>query len=159
PAFLFHSLLLPLKNVSASAEDESDHSLYSSALQLCCHVWSRSMRWLDVSVANLTCTQYWVIYLRVLQDAVWPGGSLPALPRPERSHQQKEDTKQHPVRPHDLLSDMLGSDKYQLSWQTALESLQDPYINRHLVYCIWDLLLEFLVPETSEEDFQKTLLQ
>lgn len=120
--------------------------------------------WLDVSVANLTCTQYWVIYLRVLQEAVWPGGSLPAQPRPERSHQQKEDTKQQSLHClmsllPDLLSDMLGSDKYQLSWQTALESLQDPYINRHLVYCIWDLLLEFLVPETSEEDFQKTLLQ
>ncbi|XP_064830711.1 sorting nexin-19 [Oncorhynchus masou masou] len=121
-------------------------------------------RWLDVSVANLTCTQYWVIYLRVLQEAVWPGGSLPAQPRPERSHQQKEDTKQQSLHClmrllPDLLSDMLGSDKYQLSWQTALESLQDPYINRHLVYCIWDLLLEFLVPETSEEHFQKTLLQ
>lgn len=30
----------------------------------------------------------------------------------------------------DLVSDMLGSDKYKLSWQTALDSLQDPYINR-----------------------------
>ncbi|XP_010891983.1 sorting nexin-19 [Esox lucius] len=121
-------------------------------------------RWLDVSVANLTCTQYWVFYLRVLQEAVWPGGSLPAQPRPERSKQQKEDTKDQSLHClmrllPDLLSDMLGSDKYKLSWQTALESLQDPYINRHLVYCIWDLLLEFLVPETSEEDFQKTLLQ
>lgn len=25
---------------------------------------------------------------------------------------------------------MLGSDKYKLSWKTALDSLQDPYINR-----------------------------
>lgn len=88
----------------------------------------------------------------------------PAQSHPAHSHQQKEDTKQQSLHClmsllPDLLSDMLGSDKYQLSWQTALESLQDPYINRHLVYCIWDLLLEFLVPETSEEDFQKTLLQ
>lgn len=30
----------------------------------------------------------------------------------------------------DLVSDMLGSDKYKLSWQTALDSLQDPFINR-----------------------------
>lgn len=32
--------------------------------------------------------------------------------------------------PLDLVSDMLGSDKYKLSWQTALDSLQDPFINR-----------------------------
>lgn len=30
----------------------------------------------------------------------------------------------------DLVSDMLGSEKYKLSWQTALDSFQDPYINR-----------------------------
>lgn len=30
---------------------------------------------------------------------------------------------------------------------------------RHLVYCIFDLLLEFLVPEIPEEDFQRSLLQ
>ncbi|XP_038817760.1 sorting nexin-19-like [Salvelinus namaycush] len=120
--------------------------------------------WLNVSVANLTCTQYWVIYLRVLQEAVWLGGSLPAQLRPAHSHQQEEDTKQQSLHClmkllPDLLSEMLGSDKYRLSWQTALESLQNPYINRHLVYCIWDLFLKFLVPETSEENFQKTLLQ
>ncbi|XP_070290181.1 sorting nexin-19-like [Salvelinus sp. IW2-2015] len=40
--------------------------------------------WLNVSVANLTCTQYWVIYLRVLQETVWLGGSLPAQPSPAR---------------------------------------------------------------------------
>lgn len=30
---------------------------------------------------------------------------------------------------------------------------------RHLVYCIFDLLLEFLVPEIPEENFQRSLLQ
>lgn len=30
---------------------------------------------------------------------------------------------------------------------------------RHLVYSILDLLLEFLVPEIPEEDFQRSLLQ
>ncbi|KAM4628193.1 sorting nexin-19 [Polymixia lowei] len=121
-------------------------------------------RWLDVSVANLMCTQYWVAYLQIVQEAVWPGGSLPAVPRPERSQQQKDHTKQHVLHClmrllPELVSDMLGSDKYRVSWRTALDSLQDPYINRHLVYCICDLLLEFLVPEIPEEDFQRILLQ
>ncbi|XP_037631371.1 sorting nexin-19-like [Sebastes umbrosus] len=120
-------------------------------------------RWLDVSVANLTHTSYWVVYLQVIQESVWPGGALPTAPRLERSQQQKDSTRQQALHSlmrllPDLISDMLGSDKYKLSWQTALDSLQDPYINRHLVYCIFDLLLEFLVPEIPEEDFQRSLL-
>ncbi|XP_033833089.1 sorting nexin-19-like [Periophthalmus magnuspinnatus] len=121
-------------------------------------------RFLDVSVANLLCTRYWAMYLQVIQEAVWPGGTLPTAPEVIRSQQQKDDTKQEALQClmqllPDLISDVLGSDKYKLSWENALDSLQDPYINRHLVYCIFDLLLEFLVPETSEEDFQKSLLQ
>ncbi|KAL7400634.1 hypothetical protein ABVT39_015269 [Epinephelus coioides] len=120
-------------------------------------------RWLDVSIANLTCTRYWVVYLQVIQEAVWPGGALPTAPQLERSQQQKDSTRQQALQClmrllPDLVSDMLGSDKYKLSWQTALDSFQDPYINRHLVYCIFDLLLEFLVPEIPEEDFQRSLL-
>ncbi|KAJ8280603.1 hypothetical protein GJAV_G00056760 [Gymnothorax javanicus] len=120
-------------------------------------------RWLDVGVANLTCTQSWVTYLRVLQEAVWPGGVLPTQPRPQRSQQQKEETRQQSLHClmkliPDLISDMLGSDKYKSSWQTVLDSFQDPDINRHLVYCVCDLLLECLVPESSDQDFQKSLL-
>ncbi|XP_068441168.1 sorting nexin-19 [Clinocottus analis] len=121
-------------------------------------------RWLDVSVANLTCTAYWVTYLQVVQEAVWPGGALPTAPRPERSRRQKDDTRQEALSClmrllPDLISDLLGSDKYKLCWQTALDSLQDPFINRHLVFCLFDLLLEFLVPEIPEEDFQRSLMR
>lgn len=120
--------------------------------------------WLDVRVANLMCTRYWVKYLLVIQEAVWPGGALPTKPKIERTQQQKEATKQEALQClmdllPDLISDMLGSDKYKITWQNALDSLQDPFINRHLVYSVLDLLLEVLVPETSEEDFQKSLLQ
>lgn len=55
-------------------------------------------RWLEVGVANLTCMQYWVTYLRVLQQAVWPGGNLPTHPRPQRSQQQRDDTKQQSLK-------------------------------------------------------------
>lgn len=51
------------------------------------------LRWLDVGIAHLTSAPCWVIYLRVLQDAVWPGGELPAVPRPERSPEQREKTR------------------------------------------------------------------
>ncbi|XP_072557160.1 sorting nexin-19 isoform X3 [Paramormyrops kingsleyae] len=120
-------------------------------------------RWLEVRVANLTCTQYWVVYLQLLQEAIWPGGLLPAWPCPQRTPQQKEDTWKltllclMKLLP-DRISNLLGPEKYKLSWQVVLDSLQEAQINRHLVCSIWDLLLEFLIPESSSEDFQKILL-
>ncbi|KAL6463800.1 hypothetical protein MHYP_G00281910 [Metynnis hypsauchen] len=121
-------------------------------------------RWLEVGIAHLISAPCWVIYLRVLQEAVWPGGDLPVGPQPERSPEQREETRLQcldclmKLFP-ELIPDILGCEKYKLSWEHMLESLQDPHINRHLVYCIFDLLLEFLVPESSEEGFQKYLLQ
>ncbi|XP_028321134.1 sorting nexin-19 [Gouania willdenowi] len=121
-------------------------------------------RWLAVGVANLTSPRYWVIYLQVIQEAVWPGGALPTQDVEERSQQQKDISKQQAL--HCLMgllpgvaSDVLGSEKYKVSWQTALDSFQDPVINRHLVYCLFDLLTDFLVPELLEENFQKNLLK
>ncbi|XP_049448718.1 sorting nexin-19a [Epinephelus fuscoguttatus] len=121
-------------------------------------------RWLDVGVAHLTSAPCWVIYLQVLQEAVWPGGTLPAQPRPERSAAEREETKEQcldclmQLLP-ELITDMLGSEKYRLSLETMLESLQDHQINKHLIYCICDLLLEFLIPESCNEAFQRSLLQ
>uniref|UniRef100_A0A3P8RVP6 Sorting nexin 19a n=1 Tax=Amphiprion percula TaxID=161767 RepID=A0A3P8RVP6_AMPPE len=121
-------------------------------------------RWLDVGVAHLTSAPCWVIYLQVLQEAVWPGGTLPTQPRPERSVAERGETKEQcldclmQLLP-ELITDMLGSEKYRLSLETMLESLQDHQINKHLLYCICDLLLEFLIPESCDEAFQKSLLQ
>ncbi|XP_059406752.1 sorting nexin-19a [Carassius carassius] len=121
-------------------------------------------RWLDIGIAHLTSAPCWVIYLRVLQDAVWPGGDLPVVPRTERSPEQREKMRLQCLQClmrlfPELITDILGTEKCRLVWEHVLESLQDPSINRHLVYCVFDLLLEFLVPEFSEETFQKSLLQ
>ncbi|XP_051970248.1 sorting nexin-19-like [Xyrauchen texanus] len=121
-------------------------------------------RWLEVRIAHLTSTPYWVIYLQVLQEAVWPGCELPVGLQPEKSPEQRNKTRLQCLHClmqlfPEFLTDMLGSEKCRLVWEHVLESLQDPSINRHLVYCIFDLLLEFLVPEFSEEMFQRSLLQ
>ncbi|XP_041864961.1 sorting nexin-19a isoform X2 [Melanotaenia boesemani] len=121
-------------------------------------------RWLDVGVAHLTSAPCWVIYLQVLQEAVWPGGTLPSQPQPERSAAERQETKEQcldclmQLLP-ELITDMLGSEKYRLSLETMLESFQDHQINKHLIFCICDLLLELLIPESCDEAFQKSLLQ
>ncbi|KAK5858366.1 hypothetical protein PBY51_002512 [Eleginops maclovinus] len=120
-------------------------------------------RWLDVGVAHLTSAPCWVIYLQVLQEAVWPGGTLPAQHWPERSPAEREETKEQcldclmQLIP-ELITDILGSEKYRLSLETMLESVQDHQINKHLIYCVCDLLLEFLIPESCDEAFQGSLL-
>ncbi|XP_072342715.1 sorting nexin-19 isoform X2 [Scyliorhinus torazame] len=120
-------------------------------------------RWLEVQICNLTCTQHWVVYLKLLQEAIWPGGTLPKWPKPVRTQEQKAQTQE--LAFHCLMKmlpalvpEILGEEGYKKTWQLVLESLQDPMINRHLIYCIWDLLLEFLIPEASSEEFQKSLL-
>ncbi|XP_041090940.1 sorting nexin-19 [Polyodon spathula] len=131
-----------------------------------CHMSHVSLcfRWLEVHIANMTSTPYWVTYLRVLQEAIWPGGFLPTRPRLIPTAEQKEETRKQCLEclmklVPDFVPELLGVEKYRVSWQVVLESLQDPHINRHLVYCMCDLLLEFLVPESSNEDFQKSLLK
>ncbi|GCB62123.1 hypothetical protein scyTo_0000010, partial [Scyliorhinus torazame] len=116
-----------------------------------------------VQICNLTCTQHWVVYLKLLQEAIWPGGTLPKWPKPVRTQEQKAQTQE--LAFHCLMKmlpalvpEILGEEGYKKTWQLVLESLQDPMINRHLIYCIWDLLLEFLIPEASSEEFQKSLL-
>ncbi|XP_061537174.1 sorting nexin-19 isoform X2 [Phycodurus eques] len=96
-------------------------------------------RWLDVSVANLTCTRYWVHYLQIIQESVWPGGVLPTSPQTERSQQQKDNSKKQALYClmnllPDLITDLLSSDKYKLSWQTVLDSFQNPYINSSIEF-------------------------
>uniref|UniRef100_A0A3Q4BU82 Uncharacterized protein n=1 Tax=Mola mola TaxID=94237 RepID=A0A3Q4BU82_MOLML len=83
-------------------------------------------RWLDVSVANLMCTRYWVAYLQVIQEAVWPGGSLPTTPQHERSQQQKDSTRQQAL--HRLMSLLPGTCTHKVSTKI------DQYIVRILAY-------------------------
>ncbi|XP_055004631.1 sorting nexin-19a [Boleophthalmus pectinirostris] len=173
------------KNTKASGKSSTDTAVADVALNILCLLMKDQWnwlcteniqktirllfgtfieRWLDVGVAHLTSAPCWVIYLQVLQEAVWPGGTLPAQPRPERSTSQREETKERCLEclmqliPQ-LVTDMLGTEKFCLSLETVLESLQDYQINKHLLYCICDLLLELLIPESCDESFQTSLLQ
>lgn len=114
-------------------------------------------RWLEVQVANLTCPQRWVQYLRLLQESIWPGGVLPKYPQPVRTQEQKVATEKQALQSlmgvlPDILVEILGVNKCRLSWSLVLESLQQPLINRHLIYCLWDIILEFLDLSASVEE-------
>ncbi|XP_045750642.1 sorting nexin-19 isoform X1 [Mirounga angustirostris] len=114
-------------------------------------------RWLEVQVANLTCPQRWVQYLRLLQESIWPGGILPKCPRPVRTQEQKVAAEKQALQSlmgilPDIVVEILGVNRCRLSWSLVLESLRQPLINRHLIYCLWDIILEFLDLSASVEE-------
>ncbi|XP_059041157.1 sorting nexin-19 isoform X1 [Mustela lutreola] len=114
-------------------------------------------RWLEVQVANLTCPQRWVQYLQLLQESIWPGGVLPKCPRPVRTQEQKVAAEEQALQSlmgilPDIVVEILGANRCRLSWSLVLESLQQPLINRHLIYCLWDIILEFLDLSASIEE-------
>lgn len=118
-------------------------------------------RWLEVQVANLTCPQRWVQYLRLLQESIWPGGALPKYPRLVRTKEQKLIAEKQALESlmgvlPDVLVEILGVNKCRLSWSLVLESLQQPLINRHLIYCLWDIILEFLDLNAAVEESATT---
>lgn len=49
-------------------------------------------------MVNLTCTQRWVQYLQLLQESIWPGGVLPAVPKPPRTEEQKAATAEEALQ-------------------------------------------------------------
>ncbi|NWI58338.1 SNX19 protein, partial [Calyptomena viridis] len=114
-------------------------------------------RWLEVQMFNLTCTQRWIQYLQLLQESIWPGGVLPAVPKPPRTEEQKKATAEQALQSlmgilPNVIQEILGTNKCRMSWKLVLESLSQPVINRHLVFCLLDILLEFLVLKGSSEE-------
>ncbi|XP_005528557.1 PREDICTED: sorting nexin-19 [Pseudopodoces humilis] len=112
-------------------------------------------RWLEVQMVTLTCTQRWVQYLQLLQESIWPGGVLPAVPKPPRTEEQKKATAEQALQSlmgilPNVIQEILGTSKCRMSWNLVLESLSQPVINRHLVFCLLDILLEFLVLKEPE---------
>ncbi|XP_073426151.1 sorting nexin-19 isoform X3 [Dendrobates tinctorius] len=133
--------------------------LCTDAMQRVTHLLCGSLiqRWLEVQVVNFTCVQRWAIYLRLLQQAIWPGGKLRTQPRPVRTPEQKEAARRQALHSlmgviPDLVQEILGVEKCQLVWQAVLDSLQHPQINRHLLYCIWDVLLESMTSDRPSVD-------
>ncbi|NXO57512.1 SNX19 protein, partial [Aramus guarauna] len=116
-------------------------------------------RWLEVQVVNLTCTQRWVQYLQLLQESIWPGGVLPAVPKPARTEEQKKAAAEQALQSlmgilPNVIQEILGTSKCRMSWNLVLESLGQPVINRHLVFCLLDILLEFLVLKGSSDELE-----
>ncbi|NXG06023.1 SNX19 protein, partial [Sakesphorus luctuosus] len=114
-------------------------------------------RWLEVQMFTLTCTQRWVQYLQLLQESIWPGGVLPAVPKPPRTKEQKKATAEQALQSlmgilPNVIQEILGPSKCEMSWNLVLESLSQPVINKHLVFCLLDIVLEFLVLEGSSEE-------
>ncbi|XP_071654748.1 sorting nexin-19 isoform X2 [Patagioenas fasciata] len=117
-------------------------------------------RWLEVQVVNLTCTQRWVQYLQLLQESIWPGGVLPAAPKPARTEEQKKATAEQALQSlmgilPNVIQEILGTSQCQMSWNLVMESLSQPAINR--VFWLSSSVLPLRgVLQTSQSFWQST---
>lgn len=68
-------------------------------------------------MVTLTCTQRWVQYLQLLQESIWPGGVLPAVPKPPRTEEQKKATAEQALQ---SLMGILPSECVLETWQLPL---------------------------------------
>ncbi|NWS15785.1 SNX19 protein, partial [Pachyramphus minor] len=98
-------------------------------------------RWLEVQMFNLTCTQRWVQYLQLLQESIWPGGVLPAVPKPPRTEEQKKAAADQALQSlmgilNNIIQEILGTSKCRMSWNLVLESLSQPVINRYVDFSL-----------------------
>ncbi|XP_019628319.1 PREDICTED: sorting nexin-19-like [Branchiostoma belcheri] len=120
-------------------------------------------QWLHSQVTFLTNQDQCVQYLSLLREAVWPGGALPDEPEPIRTVEEKEESKQQALEAMvnflpGLFPVLLGQLQYQAAMQGALEAFQNPRINRHVAYCLLDLLVESVVSEVDTAELQRNLL-
>uniref|UniRef100_A0A8C5EAD5 Sorting nexin C-terminal domain-containing protein n=1 Tax=Gouania willdenowi TaxID=441366 RepID=A0A8C5EAD5_GOUWI len=104
-------------------------------------------RWLAVGVANLTSPRYWVIYLQVIQEAVWPGGALPTQDVEERSQQQKDISKQQAL--HCLMGLLPGTRTHTF---TMYSSTPGPTLRAIRHFYFW---LLFCSPSSRMQKLRK----
>ncbi|XP_078665523.1 uncharacterized protein LOC144907952 isoform X2 [Branchiostoma floridae x Branchiostoma belcheri] len=120
-------------------------------------------QWLHSQVTLLTNQDQCVQYLSLLREAVWPCGALPDEPEPIRTEEEKEESKGQALEAMvnflpGLFPVLLGQLQYRAAMQGALEAFQNPRINRHVAYCLLDLLVESVVPEVDTAELQRNLL-
>uniref|UniRef100_A0A670YYJ6 Sorting nexin C-terminal domain-containing protein n=1 Tax=Pseudonaja textilis TaxID=8673 RepID=A0A670YYJ6_PSETE len=105
--------------------------LWSENMQKILHLLFGTLiqRWVEVQVDNLTCTQYWVQYLRLLQESIWPGGVLPGVPKPLRTEEQKAETKEQALKI--LMAILPGGASWEWPGGTVLKNYVSMEILNH----------------------------
>jgi sorting nexin-25 len=99
----------------------------------------------------------------MLKESLWPGGQLRSGDGCPQTDQQKAAKKQEALRLlKNFLPDVLrwaaGSRVYDDVMEELLEMVQDPWINRHLIYTLLDLIIESVIEHSANEDLSPEIL-
>ncbi|KAL3891856.1 hypothetical protein ACJMK2_004101 [Sinanodonta woodiana] len=121
-------------------------------------------RWLEEKVDFLVSTEMVQFYLTTLQKTFWPEGDFVLEPRLKLTPQQEERIKFQAVNclinffPGTLVK-LIGPDDFEIAIEETLECLTHKTLNRHLWYCVIDLLIEKLFPEITMDDVHRSALE
>ncbi|XP_033640388.1 sorting nexin-19-like [Asterias rubens] len=119
--------------------------------------------WIERQVQLLFSEHWCAFYLSELRQLLWPDGKLLSASDVVRTEAEKASTKEEVLESFvDLMPDSFYTFVDKQDWkdglQLLLDSLGDPQLNRHLVFTALDLLMDSLIAEIQDEDFQKDLL-
>lgn len=103
-------------------------------------------------MVNLTCTQRWVQYLQLLQESIWPGGVLPAVPKPARTEEQKKAAAEQALQSlMGILPSKCAPEMRQLPLgKEQWGRLGNPPLHWHLWNCGYEQRWSLLVPRRWE---------
>ncbi|XP_022104543.1 sorting nexin-19-like [Acanthaster planci] len=121
--------------------------------------------WIERQVNLLLSDQWCAFYMAELREALWPGGKLLSAnegtgtrTEAEKAATMKEVLTMLVDAMPDLFYTVVDKQDWQDGLQLLLDSLGDPQLNRHLLFTILDLMMDALISEIKDEDFQKNLI-
>ncbi|XP_048590138.1 uncharacterized protein LOC5517514 [Nematostella vectensis] len=103
-------------------------------------------------IDDLFTDDNWGVYLSNLNEIIWPDGKLREPPVQPKTDDEKDQTKKIAVKMlmeffPELFSLAVGSQLYKECADNVVESLQNPAINRILVYLLVEAFLAEFIPE------------
>ncbi|XP_074656779.1 uncharacterized protein LOC141909989 [Tubulanus polymorphus] len=115
-------------------------------------------------ISDLTDLQSWVKYTTLLREVIWPPGG--DSEETDATAMTDLDRLQLRCKARRTLVDFLpsvlpwlfGSVQYDHCIDTAVSSFDNERLNRHLIYCLLDVVMETLVPEIDLDSFHRQFL-
>ncbi|XP_071956375.1 uncharacterized protein [Antedon mediterranea] len=102
-------------------------------------------------------------YIQLIRQALWPNGQLISKRNTPKTDEEKEHSRQLAFqRVKEFMPGIVtygvGEDELENCLLFVHASLQDPVLNRHLVFTLTELLIDALLPEVQDVNIREKLL-
>ncbi|XP_033100792.1 sorting nexin-19-like isoform X2 [Anneissia japonica] len=119
---------------------------------------------LEDSVDELLKEDMCARYLRLIRKSLWPNGQLLSQQNPPKTDEEKETARRnafHRVKDFipGIVNQVVGEEELENCLLSVHASLQDPKLNRHLVFTLIDILLDAFIPGIEDPNIREKFIQ